>query len=123
MRLRYVMLFVADLERSLRFYRDLVGLPVLEEGRDLVDFDVDGSVFALHQAHVDTTVHHHPPLLAGSFRLGFTVGDLDTVHARLLAAGAVCLREPEAELEMCVALYEDPDGIQFTLASPLAGEG
>lgn len=119
MRLRYAMIFVTDLERSLQFYRDLVGLPVLEEGRDLVDFEVDGSVFAIHQAHVDVPIRHHPPMLAGTIRLGFTVEALDAVHARLLGAGVPCLREPEAQLEMRVALYEDPDGIQFTLAEPL----
>lgn len=119
MRLRYAMIFVTDLVRSLRFYRDVVGLPVLEEGRDMVDFDVDGSVFAIHQAHVDASNRHHPPMLAGTIRLGFTVEALDAVHARLLAAGVPCLREPEAQVAMRVALYEDPDGIQFTLAEPL----
>lgn len=119
MRLRYAMIFVTDLAGSLHFYRDLVGLPVLEEGRDLVDFDVDGSVFAIHQAHVDVPIRHHPPMLAGTIRLGFTVDELDAVHARLLAAGVPCLCEPEGQLEMRVALYEDPDGIQFTLAEPL----
>jgi lactoylglutathione lyase len=119
MRLRYAMIFVSDLERSLRFYRDLVGLPVLEEERDLVDFDLDGSVFAIHQAHVDARERHHPPMLGGTCRLGFTVEALGAVHARLVAAGTPCLNQPEARADMRVALYEDPDGVQFTLAEPL----
>lgn len=121
MRLRYVIVFVTDLDRSLKIYRDLVGLPVREETRSSVEFEVGGSTFVIHIAHVEDPAHHHPPLLAGSCRLGFEVRDLDTVHARLLAAGVRCLKPPEAQFDLRVALYEDPDGLNFTLAEPMPG--
>lgn len=119
MKLRYVIVFVTDLERSLQFYRDLVGLPVREADRSSVEFDLGGSTFVIHIAHVDDPAHHHPPLLAGSCRLGFEVPDLDAVHARLLGAGVPCLTPPEAQFDLRVALYEDPDGLNFTLAESL----
>jgi lactoylglutathione lyase len=119
MRLRYAIVFVTDLKRALEFYRDLVGLPLREERRNSVEFDVGGATFALHLAHVDATGQHHPPMLAGSCRLGFEVEDLMAVHQRLLAAGVPCLSPPEAEQDLQVALYEGPDGLNFTLAEVL----
>jgi len=118
-RFRYAILFVSDLQRSLEFYRDLVGFPVREETRNSVQFDVGGATFILQLAHVDKPVHHHPPMLAGSCRLGFEVDDLMAVHLRLIAAGVPCLTPPQAQDDLSVALYEDPDGANFTLAEPL----
>jgi lactoylglutathione lyase len=119
MRLRYAIVFVTDLKRSLEFYRDLVGLPLREERRSSVEFDVGGATFALHLAHVDAPRHHHPPMLAGSCRLGFEVEDLMAVHQRLIGAGVPCLSPPEAQMDLQVALYEDPDGLNFTLAEEI----
>lgn len=119
MRLRYAIVFVGDLKRSLEFYRDLVGLPIRDEARSSAEFDVGGATFALHLAHVDEPRPHHPPMLAGSCRLGFIVDDLEAAHRRLTAAGVACLAAPEAQHDLRVALYEDPDGLYFTLAEPL----
>lgn len=120
MRLRYAIVFVSDLQRSLAFYRDLVGLPLRDETRTSAEFDVGGATFAIHLAHVDAPAPHHPPMLAGTCRLGFELDRLDSVHARLLAAGVPCLTPPEAEYDLRVGLYEDPDGVNFTLAERVA---
>ena len=114
--LRYVMLFVSDLERSIRFYRDAVGLPVLSEARDQVEFDAGGVRFTVHQAHTDAPPHQ-PPTRAGSVRLGFHVDDLDATHERLLAAGVRVTQPPEERFGIRMGLYEDPDGYHFTLAA------
>lgn len=119
MQLRYAILFVSDLQRSLEFYRDLVGLPIRDETVNSVEFDLGGATFAVHLAHVDGPSHHHPPMLAGSCRLGFVVDDLMAVHQRLMEAGVPCLTPPQAQDDLCVALYEDPDGANFTVAEPL----
>ncbi len=119
MRLRYVIVFVSDIRRSVPFYRDLLGMTVREETRNSAELDADGTTLALHLAHVDPDVHHHPPMVAGSCRLGFYVSDLPALHQRLVAAGVPCLAPPDAQYDLQVALYEDPDGINFTLAEPI----
>ncbi|MDZ4674004.1 MAG: GDSL-type esterase/lipase family protein [Gemmatimonadota bacterium] len=121
MRFRYAIVFVTDLDVSIRFYRDLVGLPLREESRTAAEFDVGDTTFALHAAHVDDPQHHHPPMLAGSCRLGFAVDDLDATHRRLVEAGVRCRTEPETSYDNRVALYEDPDGMNFTLAQRQIG--
>jgi len=116
--LRYVMLFVSDLDRSIRFYRDVLGIPVKSESRDMVEFRADGGLLALHQAHQEGP-QHHPPMVCGAMRLGFKVDDLDTMHARLMSAEAKCLAAPETREGVRMGLYEDPDGFNFTLAETL----
>lgn len=113
--LRYVMLFVSDLDRSIRFYRDVLRMKIASEGRDMVEFQGDGGRFTIHQAHQEGA-HHHPPMVGGGVRLGFRVDDLDGAHARLMHAGARCLTPPEEREGVRMALYEDPDGFNFTLA-------
>lgn len=120
MRLRYLILFVSDIDRSVAFYRDLLGMKLREESRASAELDAGTVTLALHLAHVDPKCRHHPPMLAGSCRLGFYVDDLDQTHARLLRAGVPCLSPPESQFDLRVALYEDPDGNQFTLAEPVA---
>ena len=119
MQLRYAILFVSDLTRSIEFYRDLLGIRLLEETRTSAEFDAGCATLSLRIAHVDDPDHHHPPMLAGSCRLGFLVDDVKTTHDRLVASGVRCIQPPEERSQMCVALYEDPDGANFTIASPL----
>ena len=114
--LRYVMIFVSDLDRSIRFYRDVLQMAVSSQGRDMVEFrGPDGAEFTVHQAHLEGP-HHHPPMVGGAVRLGFRVDDLDGAHARLMHAGARCLTPPEEREGVRMGLYEDPDGFNFTLA-------
>jgi lactoylglutathione lyase len=116
MKLRYVLIFVNDLGRSVAFYRDLLGMQVREQTRTAAELDADGVTLALHRAHVDSDVHHHAPMLAGSCRIGFFIDDLDGTHRRLSEAGVPCISPPETRNDLRVALYEDPDGVNLTLA-------
>ncbi len=114
--LRYAILFVSDLERSIRFYRDVVGLKLQSEDRDQAEFDVGGTTLTLHQAH-SVAESHQPPTQSGCVRFGFRVDDLDPVHARLTEAGTRCVQPPETREGVRMGLYEDPDGLNFTVAS------
>lgn len=117
--LRYTILFVSDLERSIRFYRDVLGLRLMSEDRDQADFDAGGVVITLHQAH-SAAPHHQPPTAVGSIRMGFHVEDLEEVHERLLRADTRCVNPPEERFGVRLGLYEDPDGFNFTVASEVA---
>lgn len=114
--LRYVILFVSDLDRSIRFYRDVLGLAIRSEDRDQIEFATGTLGLTLHQARWDAPAHH-PPTRAGSVRLGLHVDDVDLVHARLTEAGCLCLSPPERRGDVVMALYEDPDGHHLSLAS------
>ncbi len=117
MKLRYTILFVTDLERSRRFYHGLLGIPILSEDPSSVELDTGTTTLALHRAHVGTA-GHHPMMAAGCARIGFYVENLDATHQRLIDAGVRSVTPPERRFNLWVALYEDPDGIYFTLAEP-----
>lgn len=114
--LRYAILFVSDLERSIRFYRDLLGLPVESEDRDQAEFQTGRLILTLHQAHVDAP-HHTRPSQVGGLRLGFHVEDFDGICDRLREAGTLCLSPPEERMGVRMALFEDPDGYHLTIAA------
>ena len=119
MQLRYSIIFVNDLDRSRRFYADLLGVPIRSEGRSSIELDTGTTTLALHQAHLGVS-HHHPPTAAGSVRIGFYTEDLVTLHRKLIEAGVPCISPPEGRFGLSVGLYEDPDGVQFTLAERTA---
>jgi len=114
-RLIEIELRVADVERSRRFYRDLVGVPV----GDLETHGADS------ESHAHATWGEWsgsgPSLLmlniyparegdATTAHIGFSVTDLDGVNERLRAAGVVVVRPPEARPWGRTAVYQDPDG-------------
>lgn len=115
MQLRYSIIFVSDLDRSRRFYADLLGIAVRSEDRSSVEFETGATTLAIHQAHLGAG-GHHPPTAAGSLRVGFYTDDLAAMHRKLMLAEVRCLAEPEDRFDLRVGLYEDPDGVQFTLA-------
>jgi catechol 2,3-dioxygenase-like lactoylglutathione lyase family enzyme len=47
-RLAYSILFVADLERSIRFYRDTIGLPFRFASDSYAEFATEGAKFGLY---------------------------------------------------------------------------
>ena len=113
-------LVVRDLERSLRFYRDLVGLAPLTHTSPSAAQDGSGFGFSgnarwdawlLHDARgftgpgLDLLEWQEPRPTGrpyaeanhlGIFRLCLTAPDLDAMHARLAAAGVPCLSAPVA---------------------------
>ena len=102
----------ADLDRSRRFYRDMLGLAVY---REFGDRDDPGLVFFLGGGHLevsgvgDGTVRRN-------LALWLQVRDLAAEHRRLQAAGVEILRAPELEpwglAEMWIT---DPDGVRMVL--------
>lgn len=116
-RLTFVALSVADLPRSLRFYRDILGVPLREEAHDSELRDrwyggphaayswTDGAFihFALYPSQ-----RPHRPVSSGA-QIGFHVPDFDAVHDRVVRAGFPVVQEPRTEPWGRTARYLDPD--------------
>lgn len=129
-----------DLERSLAFYRDLLGIPVLDRGESDDDYlgEITGFEGArlrwadldLGQGQVLELLHYVDPPGArleqrtndpGSAHIGLAVGDLTALHRTLVEAGVVVRSEPVAIDEPggwggVRCLYAvDPDGVTIEL--------
>jgi catechol 2,3-dioxygenase-like lactoylglutathione lyase family enzyme len=107
-----ILLRPADLGRSQRFYRDVLGLAVYREFGSPAD---PGVVFFLGPGFLE--VSGRPAGEAGdSMRLWLQVRDINAEHQRLAAAGARIAREPVTEPWGLTEMWiEDPDGVQIVL--------
>jgi lactoylglutathione lyase len=120
--LGYVILFVADLGRSVAFYRDVIGVPFRLQGDGYVEFATEGSRFGLYDRNrlgeltgQDSTAPHRP-----GGEVVFLVGDVDAEAERLRAAGATILSGPVDRPWGHRTLHmEDPDGFVVELAEEI----
>lgn len=137
---RHTGLVVRDLETSLRFYRDLLGLTVwkqaVEEGafiQRVVGLDSvrlawvklkapNGGIIELLQylSPIQTFCKNNVNNV-GFSHVAFTVMDINETYQRLMAAGHVCINPPTPSPDGSVrVLYcRDPDGIVVELVEEL----
>ena len=118
----YVILFVADLERSLAFYRDLIGLPFKLEGDGYLEFATKGTRFGLYDRNrLGELTGQGPeaPAMPGG-EVVFLVGDVDAEAERLKAAGVAILKGPvDRPWGHRTVHVEDPDGFVVELAEEI----
>jgi predicted enzyme related to lactoylglutathione lyase len=113
-----VLLRPVDLDRSRRFYRDVLGLAVY---REFGPADDPGVVFFLGQGMLEVSGHGPGPSGA-PVMIWLQVRDVRVEHRRLAEAGARVLREPAAEPWGLTEMWiEDPDGVQIVIVEVPAG--
>jgi lactoylglutathione lyase len=122
-RLGYAILFVSDLERSVAFYRDVIGLPFRFASESYAEFATEGAKFSLFaRSRLPWLIGREAP--AGEVpwpqgEVAFFVDDVDAEHERLIAAGVRVLAPPTnrpwGERTLHVA---DPDGNVVELTRP-----
>ena len=125
MKYLHTMVRVNDLDASLHFYRDALGLELVRQ------FDNAGGRFTLaylaapgdHDAQVELTYNWDPEDLGGSRNFGHLAYAVDDIYAaceRLQAHGVTILRPPR---DGYMAFVRSPDNISIELlqrGGPLA---
>jgi diaminopimelate decarboxylase len=146
----HVAVTVADLDRSLDFYGDVLGLRVLDRGSldaelvarmtGLPDADVEYADVELGTRTLELLCHRtldpragsaSRPERAGSVHIALTVDDARLLHQRLTASGNTPLSPPQTlpddagDWAGCVIFYvRDPDGVMLEIverATPPTG--
>jgi len=107
-----ILLRPSDLDRSRRFYRDVLGLAIY---REFGPPDDPGVVFFLGQGLLEVSGHAAGPP-GHSMMIWLQVRDIQSEHARLAAATVRIIRAPATEPWGLTEMWiEDPDGIRIVL--------
>lgn len=107
-----VLLRPSDLERSQRFYRDVLGLAVY---REFGPPDHRGVVFFLGHGFLEVS-GTADGRLPGQLQLWLQVRDVAAEYERLASAGVPIVREPVQERWGLIEMWiEDPDGVHIVL--------
>ena len=108
-----IILLVADLNRSIEFYRDVLGMHLKQESEDWVEFSKGSStVLALHP--VRKSSRKKTQKRAGIL-VGFNVSDLDDVCRDLQNKKVKFYKKATEEAFGKHAIIEDPDGHLISL--------
>jgi catechol 2,3-dioxygenase-like lactoylglutathione lyase family enzyme len=115
-RIAVVILHVSELERSVRFYRDVLGIPLEPGSNEPADdpwYGGDHSEYSWREGaylHFALFPSRGPDKRTKSVELGLIVSDVRACHERAAAAGVEVLHEPRPEPWGTTARYRDPDG-------------
>ena len=107
-----ILLRPADLDRSLQFYRDVLGLAIY---REFGTPAAPGVVFFLGAGMLEVS-GHSDSAQGRSVMIWLQVRDVQAEHERLAAAGVPVLRPPVTEVWGLIEMWiEDPDGVRIAL--------
>jgi lactoylglutathione lyase len=104
-----VYLYVRDMERSIAFYRDLLGIPLAGDEHWAETAFPGGTRFALHAAHEGVG-----ELSSGTVHVDFEVEDADAA-AEILREHGVAVGEPLRDTWGTAVEVVDPDGYTISL--------
>ena len=82
-KLRYALVFVSDMERSVAFYRDVLGWPLTRRSPERMELAGEGTTLALHHASRPSGAAAVQGEIAGRCQLGFWVEDVEAFHEEI----------------------------------------
>jgi catechol 2,3-dioxygenase-like lactoylglutathione lyase family enzyme len=107
-RFSHSILFVADMDKAVAFYRDVMGLPVQFQSPFWSEFDTGAVTLALHPASDASR--------PGRVQLGFATADLPGVYAARGANGLVFSAPPVDEHGALLSRIVDSEGAEVSLS-------
>ena len=103
LKMTYVIKFVDDMNRAVKFYRDVVGLPMKFESPGWSEFATGETTLGLHPASEKNA--------AGTVELGFTAGDLQKFHREMTGRGVQFTMPPtKQDYGNTLAQFVDSEG-------------
>jgi len=120
-RLSYVIVYCSDMNRSIAFYRDLIGFPVKYESPEWSEFHSGSTTLALHLARtLRADSQQHGEAEAGQARPAFEVLDIDQFYEEKKASGVEFSMPPTMlEFGSKLAVLIDPDGLPISVTEEI----
>jgi predicted enzyme related to lactoylglutathione lyase len=111
--LRYAIKFVVDMDKAVKFYRDVVGLTLKFESPGWSEFATGETILALHPA-----TDKNP---AGEVELGFTVADVEAFYRDMSAKGVQFTMPPKKQdFGGVLAQFVDSEGAHCSVGAEAA---
>jgi lactoylglutathione lyase len=115
-RLPYITLWTIRFEETKKLYREILGLPVLEENPNFVMFDTKSSRLAFHR------LSKGPKLDRPTVELHLEVNDVDEAYQSLRRSGIKFENKPaNRPWGTRMASFRDPEGYEVEIIGPLRG--
>lgn len=112
-----VILAVKDLDKSVEFYHNTMGLPIKNQRRTWVDLGQSGgALLSLHPASL--TAKHLGTSLENGIVIGFLVGDVKSAIEELKTKGVRIYRDIVERETGKNAIVLDPDDYMVSLFEP-----
>ena len=115
-RIGNVILAVKDLDVSIKFYNETLGMPIKNERRNWVDLGSTGAILSLHPASI--TAPHSGTSIDNGVLLGLTVGDLVSAVTEFREKGVRIYRDIQEREAGKNAIVLDPDDYMISLFEP-----
>jgi predicted enzyme related to lactoylglutathione lyase len=108
-KLSYIIEFVSDMDRAIKFYRDVIGLPLKFQSPEWSEFATGEITLALHPASAKNP--------AGGLEMGFSVPDLQQFQTEMTSKG-VRFSMPPAKQDFggMLAQFVDSEGTHISVS-------
>ena len=116
-----ICLLVEDFKKSLKFYKDTLGLKVKsQEGNQFAGFDLEGTEMAIFQKDGATAMFPKKFMgTGGGVNIGFQVKDINQACEELKSKGVEIFEGPKTTpWGQKVAYFKDPDGNIWEASEP-----
>jgi len=118
--LNRVIIFVGDVQKCARFYREVFGFAVASDDRDStewIDLDAGGCGLAFHKAHgVDGPIDAPTRSAPNPHKIVFFAEDVEATRATLVERGAV-IGDVRRFGELVLCDGQDPEGHVFQICN------
>jgi lactoylglutathione lyase len=115
-RIGAIILLASDMRRSIKFYKDVLGMELKQRSKDWVEFSKQGTVLALHPTKNKKIKKNN------SMLIGFNVSDLKALCDTLKKKKVKFYKKITTEQFGKHAIIKDPDGHLISLVEMISKE-
>jgi len=108
-----VILAVKDLEKSVYFYNNILGMPIKNTRSNWVDLGQSGALLSLHPASAELSTPND------MIMIGLVVGDVESAVNELKSKNVKIHRDIQEREAGINAIILDPDGYMISLFEPI----
>ncbi len=113
------MIGVSNMEQSVGFYKDILGMPLKYQTNEWTEFQTGATTLALHlsKLRVPRAIPQRE-IVAGTSTIGFTVTDLDRTYYELKSKNVRFAMKPKLREEegIKLAVCLDPDDLEISIS-------